>query len=102
MTLTKSLVPSSDTGRFDLRLGPAVVRAGAGDGDSGTAQVARPAPIRVTESGAAGTTLSSYATSIACTLNGLPGPAVDGTTQLDVTLVAGDRLACTLTNRRTT
>ncbi len=101
VTLTKSLVPSSDPGRFDLRLGPAVVRAGAGDGDSGTAQVA-PGTYRVTESGAAGTTLSSYATSIACTLNGLPGPAVDGTTQLDVTLVAGDRLACTLTNRRTT
>jgi hypothetical protein len=101
ITLTKSLVPSSDPGRFDLRLGPAVVRAGAGDGDSGTAQVA-PGTYRVTESGAAGTTLSSYATSIACTLNGLPGPAVDGTTQLDVTLVAGDRLECTLTNRRTT
>ena len=101
VTLTKSLVPSSDPGRFDLRLGPAVVKASAGNGDSGTAQVA-PGTYRVAESGAGGTVLSSYATSIACTLNGGPGPSADGTTQLDVALVAGDVLACTFTNHRST
>ena len=54
----------------------------------------------MSESAVSGTTLSDYATSIACTLNGNPGPSADGTTQLDVTVAVGDRLACTLTNRR--
>jgi FG-GAP repeat/Prealbumin-like fold domain len=99
ITLTKQLVPASDAGRFDLRIGQTVVIASAGDGGSGSTQVL-PGTYRVTESGVPGTSLSNYATSIACTLNGGPGPSANGTTQLSVNLAPGDQLACTLSNRR--
>ena len=99
ITLTKSLVPASDPGRFDLRVGQSVVKAAAGDGGSGSIQVL-PGTYRLTESAVSGTSLSNYATSIACTLNGNPGPSANGTTQLTVTLAANDNLVCTLTNRR--
>jgi len=99
ITLTKHLVPSSDPGRFDLRVGQAVVKAAAGEGGSGSIRVVT-GSYRVTESGAGGTSLAAYSTSIACTVNGNPGPSVNGTTQLNVTIAKDDQLACTLTNRR--
>jgi hypothetical protein len=98
ITLTKSLVPASDPGRFDLKLGSTVVKSSAGNGDSGSIEV--PAgTYTVKESPAAGTT-SNYGTAISCTLNGGPGPAANGTGKLQVTVARGDLLACTLTNRR--
>jgi FG-GAP repeat/Prealbumin-like fold domain len=99
ITLTKALVPTSDPGRFDLKVGQTVVVAGAGNGGSGSLPVS-PGTYRLHESPAEGTSLSTYATSIACTLNGNPGPSANGTTQLDVSVSARDQLACTLTNRR--
>jgi hypothetical protein len=99
ITLTKQLVPASSPGRFDLKVGGTVVRASAGNGVSGSIQL--PAgTYRVSESGAAGTSLDDYATSIACTINGNPGPSANGTTHLDVTAAKDDVVKCTLTNRR--
>ena len=99
ITLTKHLTPASDPGRFGLRVGQTVVKAGATDGGSGSLGVV-PGTYRVTENGASGANLSDYSTSIACTVNGNPGPSANGTTQLNVTVALGDRVACTLTNRR--
>ncbi len=99
VTLTKQLLPGTDPGRFDLRVGQTLVKAGAGNGGSGSAQFL-PGSYRVTESAAGGTTLSNYATSIACTVNGNPGPSANGTTQLTIMVAAGDQIACTLTNKR--
>ena len=99
ITLTKQLVPASSPGRFDLKVAGTVVRASAGNGTSGSIQL--PAgSYRVSESGAAGTSLDDYATSIACTVNGNPGPSANGTTHLDVTVVKDDVVKCTLTNKR--
>ena len=86
---------------FELRIGQAVVKAGARDGVSGSLGVL-PGTYRVTESAAGGGDLSNYSTSIACTLNGSPTPSVrgrDGSCPT-VTLAVHDKLACTLTNRR--
>jgi hypothetical protein len=99
ITLTKDLRPSLDPGRFDLKVAGTVVKAAAGNGGSGSLGVLA-GTYRVAESGASGTSLTNYATSIACTLNGNPGPSADGTAQLDVTVAVGDVLACTLTNKR--
>jgi hypothetical protein len=99
ITLTKQLVPSADPGRFDLKVGGTVVKRGAGNGGSGATGVVS-GTYRVSESAAAGTNLSNYSTSIACTLNGNPGPSADGTSQLDLTVADGDQAACTMTNRR--
>ena len=95
-------MPSSDPGRFDLKLtssnGVRVVRTSAGDGDSGTIQLA-PGTWTVVESAASGTNLSDYASSIACTRNGGSGPSGTGSS-LQVTLAPADVLVCTLTNQR--
>ena len=99
ITLTKQLVPASSPGRFDLKVGGTVVRASAGNGTSGSIKLPS-GTYRVSESGAAGTSLDDYATSIACTVNGNPGPAASGTTHLDVTAAKDDVVKCTLTNRR--
>jgi trimeric autotransporter adhesin len=99
ISVTKDLIPASDAGRFDLKVAGTVVKAGAGDGDSGATGVVA-GTYRVTESAAAGTSLSDYSTSIACTINGNPGPSAKGTTQLDVTVATGDQAVCTITNKR--
>ena len=99
ITVTKQLLPASDPGRFDLKVAGTVVKAGAGNGEAGAFGVS-PGTYRVSESAAAGTTLSSYSTSIACTINGNPGPTAEGTTQVDVTVAEGDQATCTITNRR--
>ncbi len=99
ISVTKDLIPASDAGRFDLKVAGTVVKAGAGDGDSGGTGVVA-GTYRVAEGAAAGTSLSDYATSIACTINGNPGPSANGTTQLDVTVATGDQVVCTITNKR--
>ena len=102
VTLTKDLVPSSDPGRFDLKLisntQVKLVKASAADGDFGSIQVA-PGTWTVSESAVSGTNLADYSSSIACTLNGNPGPSGSGTS-LPVTLAPADVLACTITNNR--
>jgi Prealbumin-like fold domain len=104
VTLTKHLLPADDSGRFDLKLTSStglvrVVKTGAGEGDSGTIQVA-PGTWTVLESPASGTSLGDYGSSISCTRNGNPGPSGNGTS-LEVTLAASDVLACTITNQHT-
>jgi hypothetical protein len=59
-----------------------------------------PGTFRVAETAAVGTSLTNYTTSIACTLNGGPGPSANNTTKLDVTVAPADVLACTITNTR--
>jgi len=99
IALANNLAPSSDPGRLDLKVAGTVVKASAGNGGSGSLGVL-PGTYRVAESASAGTSLSDYATALACTLNGNPGPSAQGTTQLDVTVAVGDQVACTFTNRR--
>src|SRR4029079_9397408 len=53
ITLTKSLVPASDSGRFNLKVGSRVVKAGAGNSDSGSIRVAA-GSYTVTESAVPG------------------------------------------------
>ena len=102
VTLTKHLVPASDPGRFDLKLISGVlvrvVRTGAGEGDSGSIQVA-PGTWTVLETAAAGTNLADYRSSIACTRNGGTGPSGTGSS-LPVTLAPADVLVCEITNQR--
>jgi hypothetical protein len=103
VTLTKHLLPTGDPGRFDLKLTSTtglvrVATPGAGDGDSGTIQVA-PGTWTVLENAASGTSLTDYTSSIACTRNGNPNPSGNGTS-LQLTLSPADVLACTITNQR--
>jgi N-acetylglucosamine-6-sulfatase len=98
ITLTKSLAPSTDPGRFDLRVGTTTLKAAAGNDDSGSTQVAA-GTYTVREVASSGTSLSNYSSSISCSLNGGPGPSA-GSTSLSVTVAANDVLSCTITNAR--
>ena len=98
--MTKQLLPASDPGRFDLKVAGTVVKAGAGNGGRARLGVSPghlPGDRRARRRGRA---CPSYSSSIACTINGNPGPTADGTTQVDVTVAEGDQATCTITNRR--
>jgi len=90
LTVTKVLEPSGDDGRFDLKIDNVVVRANAGDGDSGAAPVSIGITHTVSETAVSPTNPANYTTVI----NG--DCAADGT----VTLAAGDNKTCNITNSR--
>jgi len=98
ITVVKDLVPASDGGRFDLKVGADVVKAAAGDGDQGDKDVA-PGDYTVSEVGS-DTDLAKYDKSIACTLNGQPAEPGDGASLSGVTVDSDDEVVCTITNAR--
>ena len=98
ITVTKSLSPSNDHGRFNLLVGSTNVKSSAGNGGSGSTLVT-PGSYSVSENAASGTSLSNYTSSIACTKNGSPHKSGPGTS-LAVSVAAGDVEACTITNVR--
>jgi hypothetical protein len=95
ITVIKKLVPASDAGRFDLKVDGTTVKAGAGDGGSGSTYV-KPGTYKISESAASGTSLSDYTASIECkktsTRTGGGGDTV--------TVGSGDEAVCTITNTR--
>ena len=88
VTVTKALVPASDPGTFDLRVDGAVVRAGAGHGQSGGLQVAAGTPVTVSEVAGA-----DHLSSIDC------GGGPQAGSSLMLPPVTGD-VVCTITNTR--
>ena len=101
VTVTEDLVPSTDPGRFVLRVGARIVRSDAGDGATGSALVA-PGEVTISVAGYR-TNLAKYNITIGCTMNG------DATT-LTITngasqtrnVGAADVLECTVTTTRKT
>jgi len=93
----KDLIPASDPGRFDLKVGSTVVKAAAGDKDSGSTRV-KPGTYTVREIAAIGQ-LSDYTISIACKKNGAPDVSGPGPS-ISVTVAAADIEFCTITNTR--
>ena len=66
ITVIKKLVPASDSGRFDLMVDSTIVKAAAGDGDTGsTTRRARPPP-RLRDRGRPAPTSANYTASIDC------------------------------------
>jgi hypothetical protein len=98
ITVVKDLVPGTDAGRFDLKVGDDVVAAAAGDGGQGAKDVV-PGDHTVSEVGA-NTDLAKYDTSIACTRNGQPAESGDGASLGGVTVDSDDAVVCTITNTR--
>lgn len=92
------LAPTTDPGRFDLRVGSTVVRPAAGDGGTGSLAVAA-GTYTVGEAPASGTDPANYTSSIACTKNGNPDVSGPGTS-VDVTVASGDVEVCTTSNQR--
>ena len=97
ITVKKRLIPSTDTGRFDLFVGATLVKAAAGDGDKGSTNVAA-GTYTVKETAAIGL-LKDYKRRISCTKNGLPDVSGSGS-HISVTVAAGDVEVCTISNTR--
>src|SRR5256712_10754943 len=94
---TKSLLPTDDPGKFDLTIdsttyqGPS--NGGFGNGGSTDWVNVGNGTHTVGEAGHSGTSLSDYDSSTSCTLNGQP-------TSAPYALTYGDKLDCTITNKR--
>ena len=98
VTVIKALAPASDSGRFDLKVNGATVKAAAGDGGTGSVLV-KPGAHQVTETAVSGTNLADYAASIDCKVKAGPrtyGAGGDGFVHLG----SGDEAVCTITNVR--
>ncbi|MDQ2700610.1 MAG: NHL repeat-containing protein, partial [Actinomycetota bacterium] len=93
VTVTKSLSPAEDPGRFDLKVGTETVKASAGNGDSGSVRFTAGSAVTVSETATAGTDLSLYDTTIDCGSGSQPGASL--TVQN-----ATDNLNCVITNTR--
>ena len=93
VTVVKALSPAGDAGRFDLRVGSTVVKAGAGDGEQGSTTVTRGSDVTVSEAATAGTDADKYASSIDC-----GSGSADGTTRTLANVTAD--VTCTITNTR--
>jgi Prealbumin-like fold domain len=94
--VTKELEPSDDDGVFDLRVDDEVVADDVSDGGFGTESNLSPGTYTVSELAGTGISLGDYVSSIQCTGEGV---AQSGTS-LDVTVSAGENMACTITNTR--
>jgi hypothetical protein len=96
VVVCKNLVPSDDTGRFDLKVDNAVVKYGAGNGDCGEG-LFEPGNHTVSETAANGTNLGDYDSSVECVSDQQqqdpPG------TSTAVYLHSGETLTCTFTNK---
>src|SRR5205814_1183329 len=92
LTVTKTLLPSGDTGLFNLRIDGTTAGTGANVGNNGTtgAVTVSVGQHTVDEGAGTGTNLSNY-------IKVIDGDcAADGT----ITLAAGDNKVCNITNTR--
>ena len=92
------MVPADDPGRFELRLNGAVVASGGNGATSGPLVVGT-GEGTVSETAAAGTSLSDYDSRVQCTRNGTVAISVPGT-KVDGAIARGDVVMCTFTNTR--
>jgi uncharacterized repeat protein (TIGR01451 family) len=101
--LVKAIVPSNDAGKFDLTIaGTTYNNSGSGYGDQGTTGF-KPVSIgsvSISESAHTGTTLSEYASTLACLNKSGQTVTVSSNTGTSgsITTVAGDSITCTFTN----
>jgi hypothetical protein len=98
LTIRTALKPTSDKGRFQVRLDGQTVFPGAGNGDN-KQLVFDPGPHVIGELGASGTNLFKYAVSMTCTTGPTTG-TVKGTVFL-LQVARGTHTDCTITNKAT-
>jgi len=100
LTVRKVLDPTTDPGKFDLRIGGDVVVVDGGHLAEGTRTLATGTGYTVSELGGAGTSLAKYDSAIVCkdgadTVASGPGTSLSG-----VPVVEGHNVICTFTNTR--
>lgn len=105
LEVVKSLVPSNDTGLFDLSIDGPVLATGVGNGGTTHEQVVLAAAGSGTdhtfaEAGNGGTNLSDYTSSVVCKDNNGTGSVVSttGSNPWTVNVKKDDDIVCTITN----
>jgi cysteine-rich repeat protein len=97
VTVNKTLSPSEDGGRFDLKINNTVYASHIGDGGTTNAHVVDTNFVTVSETASSGTDLSNYTSTYSCT-NGAHGNGISATFNF-----SGDEgVTCTFTNTRKT
>jgi hypothetical protein len=97
--VTKKLVPSTDSGKFNLLIDGAAKATNVGDGGTTGTQTVSLGNHTVGESAGTGTSLSDYTSSLSC-VDKAHGNAVDNDGTLNV--AANDQWECVITNTRKT
>jgi len=95
IVVKKALAPSTDTGRFDLRVDGGDVATQVGDGGTGSKTV----PTGTHTVGEAGANLGDYTSSTSC-LDAAGAEVAKGTGDVTVAVGDGDTITCTITNTR--
>jgi len=90
LTVTKILIPSDDTGKFNLLVNGVVKASNVGNGGSTGAIIRNPGFVSVSETAGIGVSLGSYERVIGGDC------APDGA----ITLISGDNKTCTITSQR--
>lgn len=103
ITVTKTVVPASDPGRFDLQIDGSTKAAGVGNGGT-TGSVTVPAGTHsVSEVASAGASLADYTSTIDCVGTNDAEPVdVAGSGLASLPVDPGDDWRCTITNTRNT
>jgi len=101
LTVTNVLVPSTDSGRFNLKIDSTTPASNVGNGGTTGPQIVLPGSHMVSETAGTNTNLQNYSTMISCRNSGGAGNVVaSGSTAgpLAVPINPGDDVVCITTN----
>lgn len=96
ITLTKSLSPTTDGGKFNLVVNSTTVATDIGNGGTGTLAVTVGSTVNFSETAGTGTTLGNYVTGYSCNTT----PATTGNTTSGSFTVPDADVSCTFTNTK--
>ncbi len=99
VTVNKTLVPSSDSGLFNLQINSTTYATNVGNHGTTHPQTIATGDVTVSETAGAGTTMSDYFSTYSC-LNGDTSVANGNGTSASFTLNYLDGVVCTFTNTR--
>lgn len=103
LEVKKVLIPSTDSGKFDLRIDGKPEASNVGDTGSTGEETVSAGKHEVSETAVGGAKLDDYTTSISCRDGNGTQIAVGGAdADLDVTVAAGADVVCTITNTKKT
>lgn len=102
LEVIKDLLPSNDTGLFNLQIDGSTISANVSDGGTTGEQVVSIGSHTVGETAGTGTSLTDYTSSISCRdLNGLGNPPIASSSNsgpLTINIVDNADVVCTITN----
>ena len=100
LTVTKSLAPANDAGKFNLQIDSTTQAANVGNGGTTGAKTVSVGSHTVGETAGTGTSLGEYTSSISCLSGTTSVASGTGSGPLTVNVPAGAAIVCTISNTR--